>query len=240
MSTQKKFAVFDIDGTLVRWQLYHGVVAELAKAGLVSAARVEAMNQAHMTWRTRKHVDSFRTYELEVVKAYDEAITNMPVKAMAQAIDTIFNEYKDQVYTYTRDLIRSLKEKGYLLFAISASPSEIIGLVADYYGFDDFGGSVYEQKGGRLTGSYSLLKRETKPLYLEMLVTKHNATFTGSIGVGDSDGDIQLLSRVENPIAFNPNRLLFDYAKQHNWKVVVERKNMVYELEAGDGSYILA
>jgi phosphoserine phosphatase len=29
----KRFAVFDLDGTLVRWQLYHALVDRLAKKG---------------------------------------------------------------------------------------------------------------------------------------------------------------------------------------------------------------
>ena len=32
--SNKKIAVFDIDGTLFRWQLFHELVAELGKQGL--------------------------------------------------------------------------------------------------------------------------------------------------------------------------------------------------------------
>ena len=32
-----KFAVFDIDGTLIRWQLYHAIADELAKSGHIDA-----------------------------------------------------------------------------------------------------------------------------------------------------------------------------------------------------------
>jgi phosphoserine phosphatase len=44
---------------------------------------------------------------------------------------------------------------------------------------------------------------------------------------------------VENPIAFNPEKKLFDYAQGKNWKIVLERKNMVYELENKNGQYEL-
>jgi phosphoserine phosphatase len=49
-----------------------------------------------------------------------------------------------------------------------------------------------------------------------------------------------MLEAVEQPIAMNPSQKLFDHAQKHGWKIVVERKNMIYELEDRDGSYVLA
>jgi phosphoserine phosphatase len=48
--------------------------------------------------------------------------------------------------------------------------------------------------------------------------------------VGDSEADIPMLSAVEYPICFNPNSKLFAHAKEQNWTVVVERKDVVYEM----------
>ena len=38
------------------------------------------------------------------------------------------------------------------------------------------------------------------------------------------------LEMVENPICFNPNEKLYTEAKRQGWKVVVERKDVIYEL----------
>jgi len=137
------------------------------------------------------------------------AISGISVADLTKACQAVLAEYKDQVYTYTRDLIQQLKTEGYLLFAISASQEQIVKLLADYYQFDDYGGSVYEVKDGYFTGQKEVLKRERKPTYLKELVTKHGATWAGSIAVGDSESDIPMLASVERPIAFNPtNELL--------------------------------
>ena len=77
-------------------------------------------------------------------------------------------------------------------------------------------------------------------MVLQELVKKHRATMPGSIAVGDGSSDISMLEMVELPIAFNPEKKLFDYASAKGWKIVIERKNMVYELEKQDGRYILA
>jgi phosphoserine phosphatase len=52
-------------------------------------------------------------------------------------------------------------------------------------------------------------------------------------------GDYAILKHVQNPIVFNPARELFEKSKEHGWKIVVERKNVIYELSKKDDNYIL-
>jgi len=240
MAMPRPFAVFDIDGTLIRWQLYHAVADKLAKQGALNAADFAVVRASRMEWKKRAGEESFDAYERQLVTLINGAISGLSVEELEQAYDEVIAEYKDQVYTYTRDLIEKLRRKKYLLFVISGSQSEIVKLLAKHYRFDDFGGTIYEQKDGRFTGRNTPLRAERKPEYLKELVTKHNAAWEGSVGVGDSESDIPMLSLVERPIAFNPTKKLFQHAKDQEWEIVLERKNMVYELEPKDGSYVLA
>lgn len=236
----KSFAVFDIDGTLIRWQLYHAIADNLAKRGCISPEKFQAIKDARLAWKRRESSDSFTQYEMELVKLYVNILAAITVRQFDETAQSVFDSYKDQVYTYTRDLIKNLKHKGYLIFAISGSQTEIIAKMAEYYGFDDFVGREDERKDGRFTG------KSTTPIFnkdaaLKSLVHKHQATYNRSIGVGDSHSDIKMLSLTKQPIAFNPEQSLFDYAKNKKWKIVIERKNVVYEMEAGSGStYVLA
>lgn len=235
----RSFAVFDIDGTIIRWQLYHAIADELVKEGHLDQERYEKVRAARLTWKQREHETSYQDYEQALVKFFEEAVKGVPVDTLKQACGIVLDRYKDQVYTYTRDLIKELKDKDYLLFAISASQDMIVQLLAMYYGFDDSGGSIYEVEDGKFTGLSEVLKSERKPEFLKQLVQKHGASYDGSIAVGDSEGDIPMLSIVEQPIAFNPTKELFEHASANNWKVVVERKNMIYELESQSGHYKL-
>jgi HAD superfamily hydrolase (TIGR01490 family) len=233
----RKFAVFDIDGTIIRWQLYHALGDELARRGHLDPIQFQKVRDARMNWK--KRADSFASYEQTLVNLINVAITGISVDDLEQACRSVLAEYKDQVYIYTRDLIKDLQAKNYLLFAISASQHEIVGLLAEYYGFDDFGGSTYETKNGYFTGKSNILMSSRKPIYLKQLIKKHGAAQTGSIGVGDSESDILMLDTVEQAIAFNPTEALFRHAGQKHWNIVLERKNMVYELEWQDGEYRL-
>lgn len=238
MTAGRKFAVFDIDGTLIRWQLYHALADRLAKLGHIDPTVFQKITDARMEWKRRRHEEAFKEYEIELVNLFESILMQLDVKQFEQAADSVYDEYKDQVYTYTRDLLKELKARGYLTFAISASQAVLVRKIADYYGFDDFAAAEYEQAGGKFTGQVRTTYGKKGPV-LKRLVEKHSAGYAGSLAVGDSTSDIGLFDLVETPIAFNPERKLFEAAQKNGWKVVLERKNMIYELEQTDGKYQL-
>jgi HAD superfamily hydrolase (TIGR01490 family) len=235
----RPFAVFDIDGTLIRWQLYHSIADTLARLGHIEPKLYQQIKDARMVWKRRAKDTSFADYERQVIQVYDDTVKKLTKPQFEAAAQAVFEEYKDQTYTYTRRLIADLKQKNYLLFAISGSQTEIVTKIANYYGFDDCRGSAYEYKGGRYTGVKDVASFN-KDIVLKELVEKHNAVYADSVGVGDSHSDISMLELVDLPIAFNPEKRFFKHSYEQGWKIVVERKNMIYELEKHNGKYQLA
>ncbi len=235
----QRFAVFDIDGTLIRWQLYHAAVDELGKRSLLDAAAYQKVKEARMQWKRREHKNAFRTYERLLIKLYEQALPAITPAQFDEVAEHVAQEYKTQVYTYTRDLIQSLKQRNYFLLAISGSHRELIRHVAHLYGFDAWVGSEYERKAGQFTGKRKLAS-DNKDETLQRLVQSHRLTYEESIGVGDSLSDAAFLSLVKTPIVFNPTEELLQLAKARHWQIIIERKNVIYRLEWHDGKYILA
>lgn len=235
----KPFAVFDIDGTLIRWQLYHAVVDKLATYGALGPDAKQRLREARMVWKRREHPESFKEYEHALVEIYESAIQNIGTKDFDAMVREVIEEYKDQTYVYTRKLLQDLKQKDYTLFIISGSHLELIEQIGQHYRFNDWIATTYERKGDSFSGK-SFLAVADKKKCLEELVSKHGASYTNSLAIGDSGSDIAMLELVEQPIAFNPDRTLLEHAKQAGWPIVVERKNVVYNLEPSNGHYILA
>jgi HAD superfamily hydrolase (TIGR01490 family) len=235
----RKFAVFDIDGTLIRWQLYHAVVERLAKKDLLGPEASKTLHEARMVWKRREHPEAFRAYEMSLISVYEEALPKLSPGVFDQVVEEIAAEYKEQVYTYTRALAVELKNKGYILIAISGSHEELVGHIARQYGFDIWVGSRYERKGNAFTGKKFVASHDKKTI-LEGLIRQKDLSLDDSVGVGDSKSDIAFLDMVERPIAFNPDRNLYEVAKKNHWDIVIERKNMVYNLSSKDGTYELA
>lgn len=227
----RPFAVFDIDGTLLRWQLYHAVAGQLVKNGAISEKEFAHVKQILLNWKRRESETSYADYELELIKTYELSLEKITFRDYILAAEQAFDEYKDQTYIYTRDLVKNLKDQGYLLFALSASQVEIVAMLANYYGFDDWGGTKYSFEYGQYSGKKHILKGTEKAKLLQKLIKKYDATTKGSIAVGDSEGDVAMLELAEKPIAFNPTKDLYQTAKQKGWKIVVESKSTAYELE---------
>lgn len=235
----QKFAVFDIDGTLIRWQLYHGITDYLAGIGVLSSESMRDVKEARMRWKRRETPDSFHDYEMKLIELYESSLANISPKDLDKAAVEVAKKYKTQVYVYTRNLIKSLKDQGYFLIAISGSHDEIVAHVAESYGFDYAVGSKFERVGNKFTGK-KFIASKNKNIVLEEIIEKFNLSLSGSYAVGDTINDSPILAMVENPIAFNPNKALLDVAKQKHWKIVVERKNVSYELAPDiNGKYYL-
>lgn len=234
----KQFAAFDIDGTLIRWQLYHTVVDTLAKQGNLGDGAYQKLHEARMNWKRRENIDSFRAYEEILIEVFESVLLTIDVRVFDKAVTETISEYKDQTYRYTRNLIKELKTKGYFLLAISGSHIELVEQIANYYGFDDFIGSYYERNEHGFSGKMTLPSKDKKTA-LAHFIEKHDLSVQGSYAIGDSLSDASMLKMVENPIAFNPDHSLYEVALQNRWPIVVERKNVTYRLDPTSDGYTL-
>lgn len=234
----KRFAAFDIDGTLIRWQLYHVMVDKLANAGALRSDAKQLLREARMVWKRREHNEAFKAYEQLMIDLYEEALQRLDTEAFDDIVTGIIDEYKDQTYVYTRELLKRLKDEGFMLLIISGSHHELIEQIGHYYGFDDWIGTHYARVGKKFSGEKWIASKD-KAASLQKFVAKHGLSFEGSLAIGDSASDIAMLELVQQPIAFNPDKILFETAKKYGWQIVVERKNMIYELRPEHGTYIL-
>ncbi|HYH75550.1 MAG TPA: HAD family phosphatase [Candidatus Saccharimonadales bacterium] len=234
----KPFAAFDLDGTLIRWQLFHAIVHSLGKHGHLPDGAHERIHQARMNWKQRTTDNGFAAYEDVLVTEYIAALKTISPAEYEVIAQDVFAEYKDQTFTYTRNLAQELKAKGYILIAISGSQQEVVDELAKHYGFDIAVGSTLEQVDGMFTGKIDTPIFD-KAKVLNRLITEHNLTTDGSYAIGDSASDAPMLEIVDNPIAFNPDQKFFDIASAKGWKIVVERKNMTYQLTHQQGVYQL-
>lgn len=234
----KRIAVFDIDGTLFRWQLYHELVFELKGLGHFSDSEALGLDTALTSWQGRRI--SWRDYETKVIHAIEDNIVRITPEVLEAAARSVVERSGHKIYNYTAKLLRELQTQGYFTIAISASQQEIAEQFAARYDFDDCIAAVWEREKGSYTGRKSRVIYGRKDEIIREYVTEHpEFTLDGCVAVGDSDGDISLLQMVDTPIAFNPSEELLAAATANKWQVVIERKNIAYTLGPHDGSYLL-
>ena len=228
--TRRKVVIFDVDGTIFRSSLLIELVNVLVERNIFpKQARLEYEKQ-YLAWINRQ--GPYEDYIKAVVSVFAKYIKGTSHQDVAEIAESVVNHHENRTYRYTRDLIAKLKNEGYYLLVISHSPKFVLETFCQKHGFDKCYGTLYAvDESNKFTGEVSHLQLiYDKAKILKRATEKEDLTLKDSIGVGDTDSDISFLSLVEKPICFNPNKALFEHARKNNWLVIVERKDVIYEI----------
>ncbi len=225
-----KVAIFDIDGTIFRSSLLIELTEAMIEKGLFPPSAKKGYEKELKRWQDRK--DGYENYIGAVVEVFMKYIKGVSYGNFMDVSEEIVEFQKNKVYQYTRDLIAGLKKKKYFLLAISQSPKGTLDKFCETLGFNKVYGRFYEIDGddkftGKVTDEHLIANKAN---IIKRAMEKEGFTLKGSIGIGDTEGDIPMLEMVENPICFNPNAKLYKYAKINKWQIIVERKDVVYKI----------
>lgn len=227
----KPVAFFDIDGTVFRSSLLIELVEQLVEEEVFPPEAALQYEAELQSWRERE--GSYEEYINAVVAVFMQYIKGVHYAKFMEIGRHVVQEQSKYVYRYTRDLIHDLKKQGYYIVAISQSPKAVLDEFCEQYGFDKVYGRIYEiGPQDCFTGvviDEHLIKHKAS-IVKRVFDRNPGLSTERSIAVGDTEGDISLLETVVEPICFNPNNALYMYAKRMNWKVVVERKDVIYHL----------
>lgn len=235
---KRKVAIFDIDGTLFRSSLHLMLIHELSDSGYFSKKDTDQINYALTNWKERGGDNAFWDYVSSVTDIYTKELSKLSIEKYKDLTKKVFDKYKDHVYTYPRHLISELKRRDYKLLALSGSQEEMVSLFCQYHGFDGWSGSIHEIEDGKFNGN-TLSTHNNKLPSLNNLLEQHGLDLSNSIGIGDTLGDLEVLKSVTHPIAFNPNKELYEFAQRNSWDIVIERKDTQIRLEERGGEYKL-
>ncbi len=236
----KQFAVFDIDGTIVRRTLLQLTVTELVNRGRIDGAAAADIERILHDGRQRISDDDFGQYMQSALAMIIERSGGLLSLATYQeAINAVALTLNNNCYVYTRQLIDTLKKNNFYLIAISGSELRAVQAVSKALGFDTCAAHIqYQDDGTNLTGQVTKFNAD-KAQILQSIIQANQLNVRGSMAVGDTSKDIPMFDIVQQPVAFNPNQELFIMARQKGWMVVVERKDMVYGLQLENGMYVV-
>jgi len=243
--TKRKIAVFDIDGTIFRSSLLIEAFHALIERGIFPSSALREVKRDHTAWLDRKgHYDD---YLMKLVRVYYRHLRGKRPDVVEPIFSQLIRTQRHRVYRYTRDLIPRLRAQGYYLVALSNSQDAIVKKFASTFDFDHIIGRSTEVRDGRYTG-HGIINGTRLPVGVKLdkpkLLTDFLAThdivpdLPRSLAIGDSEGDLDILSTVGKPIAFNPSFELARVAKRRAWTIVIERKDVMYEIK--DAAFLAA
>jgi HAD superfamily hydrolase (TIGR01490 family) len=230
MKQKQKIAIFDIDGTIFRKNLQFELLNELSWMNIFPRSVRNQIVVLYTNWL--EHKGTYEQYRAGLVDLYEKHIKGCKLADVQKASSVVVSFHQDRTYVFAEQLIKKLRSENYHLIAISGSPIEIVKEYnRRHLHFDAVFGSVYElDKNGIYTGEtyYEPVKR--KGDLVKQYAFEHGFDLEDSYGMGDTESDASLLEVVSNPIAFNPNENLKAIAQKNGWRIVVEKKDVIYEM----------
>lgn len=179
-------------------------------------------------WFNRK--TDYLKYADKLVELIKENIAGISQKDIIQVSKELVRSQKSIYFKYTRKLIRHLRQD-YILIGVSGSLKENIDELNKFLKFDYVFGTEFEVgKNGHYTGTILAEPAKNKEQLIKEFMENNKLSLNDSLAVGDTMADYEVLKMVEKPIVFNPDLELYHLAKKNKWKIVVERKNVIYEI----------
>ena len=229
--SKNKIAIFDIDGTIFRKNLHFELINELVWLKVFPAGVRKKLIDFYADWL--EHQGTYESYRTALVNLYAEYIQGKKKEDVEEASRKVVSFHKNRTYIFAEELIKKFKSAGYHIIAVSGSPIEIVEeFNRAHLGFNKVFGSVYEMDGkGAYTGNADFEPTKNKGQVVKQYIYENKLALDNSYGVGDTESDASFLKMVENPIAFNPNQNLKEIAEENSWKIVVEKKDVIYEIK---------
>ncbi len=227
---KKKLAIFDIDGTIFRKNLHFELINELTWMKIFPLEARRELVEIYTSWV--EHEGTYEKYRRALVELYSEHIAGCRQADVLRASKLLIPFHAKRTYVFAERLIERLRSEEYHLIAVSGSPNEVVEEYNSHYlKFDAVFGSVYELNSEKIyTGGAVFEPSKNKGEVVKQYVYEHGLSLEDSYGIGDTDSDGSFLSLVTHPIAFNPNQELKQMAENAQWRIVVEKKDVIYEV----------
>lgn len=228
-------AFFDIDGTLYRDSLMIEHFKKLLKYEVIDPTSwYSHVEKTYKMWQKRR--GNYEDYMEELANIYIDSIKNLNKNDTAFITKQVIELKWESVYLFTRKRIEFHKELGHHIFFISGSPDYLVeGMAAKYGATECIGTKYLTDENGNFTGEViRMWDSESKLNSISMLAEKYDLDLELCYAYGDTNGDFTMLSSVGNGFAINPTKeLLQRLDKKDNIKIIIERKDVIYELEPG-------
>lgn len=143
------FAVFDIDGTIVKESLGKDFVIWLNKKGMFSD---EVLNEIYSAKKKyKKKQVSYAEHQKEIMSAWAKGFKGIN-KTELEYQAKIFGENYNNFFSGSIQLVKFFRKKGFYCIVVSGAFEEAIHVIQPKFNFDLIVGTEFESRNRKFTG----------------------------------------------------------------------------------------
>ncbi|TXR54849.1 HAD family hydrolase [Reinekea thalattae] len=211
-------AIFDLDNTLIAGDSDHAWGEFLVEEQLVDPTVVAQAND--------RFLKQYQAGSLDIDEYLNFALSFLANKTPAQ-LAPLHNQFMSQkiapmMLEKAQALIEKHRQQGDRLLVITATNRFVTEPIVKQLGIDDLIACEVEIKDGVYTGKPTGVPsfQHGKVTRLTQWLADEHESLAGAWFYSDSHNDLPLLSKVDNPVAVNPDSTLLDKAQQEGWAVL--------------------
>lgn len=213
-------AFFDLDGTLIKGSANIPLAIAAFRQGFVSPGELFADLRNGLSFLLKGASDE---RSAEVRDRILGAVAGRPQQDIVALADHFMDDLLAQVTPEAATELAAQGDAGRARVILSASPTEIVGRLADELGLEYGVGTTSEVVAGRYTGRLlgPFCYREGKAAIMGELAEANGWDLAACYAYSDSVSDLPMLELVGNPVAINPEPELLAIAQERGWRIII-------------------
>jgi HAD superfamily phosphoserine phosphatase-like hydrolase len=215
---QRKIAFFDIDKTIYNGYMIFPLAEYFFEENIIKKDTLDYLYEDLRLYRSKQvdyetTVENFNIHFAYGLKNYSPAVIFSSTKVFLKTRES------SNFFVFTEPLIELLS-KTHDIYFITGEVQFVGKAVEDYFSVQGYISSEMEVKNDVFTGniSKSLARKEGKSDAIESLFNEY--PYENSMAFGDSEGDIDMLSKVAHAFCINSTEGLMEVASLKKWNVV--------------------
>lgn len=235
-----KLVFCDIDWTIYRNSLFLDLVELLIADGIISKYKATLYKKYKKQWKNREiWYEKFLMFA--VIDVFEKLIKSKKLhySQIVEYTKLIIKNNGKHILTYTLNKLQELKDQWYKIIFISGSPMAMVKSFSKLYNFDVWLWTyLWVDNNWYFNGNRIVLaSSESKLQVIDYILNKYRPEHT--ISFWDTNGDYWMLNITDLWVAINPvDELYKDILNHENISVIIERKDLILEMDAKARQYI--
>jgi len=213
---KERLALLDFDNVIYKGHSVFDIIQAQERDGFMEPGVwdfVEGQLQ-----RYKKKEATYKEAADKMLKAWAEGLRGKSHQEAVDYVQTYFDNNPNKFFGWFETARPSLSQHN--IFIVSTNYQFISEAVVSRFNLQGFVSSEAEVKDDRFTGRVAKSLAGNKGEVVGLL---ERYPKEGTIAVGDSENDIEMLERVETPICFNPDEKLREVAERKRWSIADEK-----------------